>query len=152
MAERLTVEQRQEFLAEVRIGVLTVASEQPDRAPLAVPLWYSYTPDLGVTVVSSRETRKARAIEAAGRFSLAVQDEALPYRYVTVEGPLVEVRRCELERDLVPMAVRYLGEAAGRAYGQAWLEWGGAETDMAYVMRPIHWNTADFAKDMAGFH
>lgn len=149
MPEVLTVEERQEFLAAVRVGVLTVAPEQPDRAPLAVPLWYSYTPEAGVTVLTSRDSRKARAIEASRQFSLAVQDEGLPYRYVTVEGPVVEVRRCELERDLVPMAVRYLGEQAGRAYGQAWLEWGGAETDLVYVMRPVYWNTADFAKDLA---
>jgi hypothetical protein len=150
MADVLTVEQRREFLAAPRIGVLSVADVRPVRAPLAVPIWYSYDPDAGISVITGPGSWKGRAIEAARRYSLTVQDEGIPYRYVAVEGPVVDVRRCDLESDLVPMSVRYLGEP-GRAYARAWQEWAGPDGLRAYVMTPVHWNTADTTPDLAPF-
>ena len=39
----LSVEEREEFLAEPHIGALSVV-EKSDRAPLTVPIWYQYSP------------------------------------------------------------------------------------------------------------
>ena len=36
--------------------------------PLTVPVWYTYRPGGTVNVSTGRDTRKARAIAAAGRF------------------------------------------------------------------------------------
>ena len=80
--------EREEFLAGVHVGVLSVA-EGPGRGPLAIPVWYTYQPGGVVSVSTNAGTRKARAISAAGRFSLCAQDEQPPYKYVTVEGPAV---------------------------------------------------------------
>ena len=151
MPEALSIDQRQEFLAAARVGVLAVASERPDRAPVTAPIWYTYTPGGDLLVITGKTTRKGKAIDAARRFSMTVQQEQLPYRYVMVEGPVVEIRPCDLEADLVPMAVRYLGEKIGRAYGQDWLGWGGAESDLVYVMKPQYWNTADLGADLAQY-
>ncbi|HAS08990.1 MAG TPA: pyridoxamine 5'-phosphate oxidase, partial [Acidimicrobiaceae bacterium] len=38
----MTVEEREQFLADVHVGVLAV--ERPDGPPLAVPVWYDYRP------------------------------------------------------------------------------------------------------------
>ena len=80
--------EREEFLAGVHVGVLSVASADGG-GPLTVPIWYTYQPGGTVNVSTGRSTRKARAIMAAGRFSLCVQDERPPYKYVAVEGPAV---------------------------------------------------------------
>ena len=77
--------EREEFLAGVHVGVLSVASGDA-RGPLAIPVWYTYQPGGTVNVSTGRSTRKARAIIGAGRFSLCAQDERPPYKYVTVEG------------------------------------------------------------------
>jgi nitroimidazol reductase NimA-like FMN-containing flavoprotein (pyridoxamine 5'-phosphate oxidase superfamily) len=149
MPDRLTVAERQAFLSDVRVGVVSVASDRPDRAPISSPVWYDYSAETGnVTIMMNAKSRKGVALEAAQRFVLVVQSEATPYRYVTVEGPLAEVRRPDLEKDLLPLAVRYLGEEAGRAYAKSWDEAGAAETDLVYVMNPTHWNTADFTNDL----
>lgn len=37
-----TVEQRQNFLADKHVGVLSVAADQ-GRPPASVPIWYDYT-------------------------------------------------------------------------------------------------------------
>ena len=148
MPDRLTVAEREAFLSDVRIGVLSVASDRSDRAPISAPVWYDYSPETGVTIIMDAKSRKGVALEAAQRFVLVVQSEAVPYRYVTVEGPLSDVRRPDTEKDLLPLAVRYLGEEGGRAYAKAWEEAGAADTDLVYVMKPTHWNTADFSNDL----
>jgi hypothetical protein len=58
---------------------------------------------------------------------------------------VVEVRPCELERDLLPMAVRYFGRELGERYVAAWAAAGGG--DHVFVMRPEHWRGADLAAD-----
>ena len=66
----MTREERQAFLAEVHVGIISIA--EPDRAPLAVPVWYSYEPGGDVQVLMQSDSRKMVGIEAAGRFSLCV--------------------------------------------------------------------------------
>src|SRR5256885_1674458 len=78
--------EREQFLAEPHVGALSVV-ERPDRAPLTVPLWYQYIPGGELWVRTLPGSRKMRAIEATGRFSLMVQRTEPTVRYVTVEGP-----------------------------------------------------------------
>jgi uncharacterized protein len=139
---------REQYLAEPHVGVLSVAVSGPDAgATIAVPIWYDFSPEAGVSVITSRTSLKGAAIEAAGRFGLVAQTEEMPYRYVSVEGPVVEVRPCELERDLLPMAVRYFGRELGQRYADGWAAGGG--DDHVFVMRPEHWRTADLSAAFA---
>ena len=105
MSLSMSPAEREEFLAGVHVGVLGVA-QAGGAGPLTVPVWYTYRPGGTVNVSTGRGTRKAWAIEAAGRFSLCVQDERPPYRYVTVEGPLVAEDATDAER--LELARRYL--------------------------------------------
>jgi hypothetical protein len=139
---------RERYLAEPHVGVLTVAlGDRDPGGTLAVPIWYDYSPTTGVTVITSRASRKGAAIEAAGRFGIVAQTESIPYRYVSVEGPLVDVRPCELEHDLLPMAIRYFGRELGERYAAGWAAAGG--DDHVFVMRPERWRSADLAADFA---
>ncbi|WP_432845631.1 pyridoxamine 5'-phosphate oxidase family protein [Amycolatopsis sp. CA-161197] len=83
----LTVEMREQFLAEPHVGALSVV-ERPDRAPLVVPIWYQYTPGGELWIRTPPDTRKARAIAATGRFTLMAQRISPTVRYVSVEGPV----------------------------------------------------------------
>ena len=87
----MSVHDREDFLAGPHVAVVGVVDPRGVRAPLLVPVWYGYQPGSVVTVQTGRDTIKARLIRAAGRFSLCVQDESAPYRYVSVEGPVVAV-------------------------------------------------------------
>jgi PPOX class probable F420-dependent enzyme len=131
--------EREEFLAGVHVGVLSVAS--PDGGgPLAVPVWYTYRPGGTVNVSTGRGTRKARAIEAAGRFSLCAQDERPPYKYVTVEGPVTVEDATQAER--LELARRYLGPEGADGYMAAVP--GG--TQVMIRMTPEHWLSVDYGK------
>jgi len=107
MALTMTKEEREAFLADVHVAVISVAED--GHGPLVVPIWYSYEPGAEVRIITGRTSRKGRLLERAGRFSLCVQTETPPYRYVSVEGPIVAVEAVDVERDGRPLAHRYLG-------------------------------------------
>jgi len=141
MALKLTREQRERMLAEPYVGVLSVAAED-GRAPLTVPIWYGYRPGGLVTVITSPASRKARLIAEAGRFALCAQETSAPYRYVTAEGPVVEVRAAT-EEERLAMAARYMSRELAAAYVEMTRE---VQSDNVVIaMRPARWHTADFS-------
>ena len=142
MSLNMNREEREEFLAGVHVGVLSVASD--DGGPLAVPVWYTYQPGGTINVSTGRGTRKAAAVRAAGRFSLCAQDEHPPYKYVTVEGPVVIEDASQDERR--ELARRYLGAEGAELYLAA--NPGG--TQVMIRMTPERWLTADFGKVQPG--
>ena len=136
----MTQAEREAFLAEARIGIISIASHKPDRAPLAVPIWYDYDPAIGVWVITEPRSRKGKALHAAGRYTLTVQVESFPHQYVSVEGPVVEERPTDKERDLRPMAHRYNDDPkAADAYTDSYPD----QIGHVYVMRPEHWLSVD---------
>src|SRR4051794_21105585 len=111
----MTKKQREAFLADTHVGVVTVARD--GAAPLAAPVWYRYEAGGDVVFVFESTSEKLALVQAAGRASLCVQDETLPYKYVTVDGPAVagDVDD-DVERSL---AHRHLGPEIGDMYLQA---------------------------------
>ena len=141
MALTMTKEEREAFLADVHVAVISVADD--GHAPLVVPIWYSYEPGGEVRIVTGRASRKGPLLERAGRFSLCVQAETVPYKYVSVEGPIVAVEAADLERDRRPLARRYLGAELGDRYIENTRDMVG---NVLVRMRPERWLTADYAK------
>jgi len=137
----MTKSEREAFLADVHVGVISI--EQADAAPLSAPIWYDYSPDKGLWVVTGPESLKGRALQKAGRFSLVAQVEEPPaYKYVSVSGPIVEVRPAVVDEDTRPMAHRYFGPALGDMY----VDGNPGEENLVFVMRPEVWRTVDYAK------
>ena len=89
---RMTQEEREEFLAKPFVGIISIAHPEAGRAPVASPIWYDFKPDVGVWILTGPKSIKGKALHQAGAFSMAVQEDFLPYRYVTASGPVVEVR------------------------------------------------------------
>jgi nitroimidazol reductase NimA-like FMN-containing flavoprotein (pyridoxamine 5'-phosphate oxidase superfamily) len=146
MPRPLTERERQAFLAEPHIAVLSVASDD-GRPPLAVPLWYGYEPGSNLTFFTGTQGRRARKtglIEKAGVLSLTVQREEFPYRYVTVEGTVVGEERPPSAERALAVARRYLPEEAARGFVEA--ELGHPESEFVlFEVRPDRWLTFDFA-------
>ncbi|WP_327147345.1 pyridoxamine 5'-phosphate oxidase family protein [Nocardia sp. NBC_01329] len=136
----MTNEEREAFLAELHVGVIAV--ERPDRAPLAVPIWYAYKPGGEVLIWTDTGSVKEKLIRAAGRFSLTAQVEKFPYRYVTVEGSVTGVETATVETAR-PIAVRYLGEEEGTAYTEQNIGPGS----ILIRMRPERWLSTDYSKE-----
>jgi PPOX class probable F420-dependent enzyme len=134
--------EREAFLADVHVGVLSIP--EPGRGPLAVPIWYGYEPGGDVVVVTGAASRKGRLLLASPRVSLCAQSEAPPYRYVSVEGAVVSVAPADRERDVRPLARRYLGPELGDRYVEAT---DGSEESVVVRIRPERWLTVDYAKE-----
>ena len=137
----MTVEERERFLADLHVGVIAI--EDPGSVPLVVPIWYDYEPGGNVVVLTRASSVKGRLLDASQRFSLCAQQESPPYRYVTVEGPVVSTRLADVEEDVRPMAVRYLGERGGAAYAESVKN---VPDDTRIEMRPERWLTQDYSK------
>lgn len=141
MSLKMSVAERDAFLADLHVGVISI--EREGAAPLAVPIWYDYDPAVGIWVITGAESEKGRALRAAGRFSLCAQVEQPPaYQYVSVEGPIVETRPGDTERDSRPMAHRYFGPELGDLY----VDSQSGDDNRVFTMRPERWRTVDYGK------
>ena len=143
----MSAAERESFLAETHVGVLSVA-DGPDRAPLSLPVWYEYEPGGEIAFITGRDSRKMALVRAAGRVSLVAQEEALPYRYVSVEGPVVSIEEPVRQEDRRTMAERYLGAEDGARYLESTRD---VQDSMAMVrVRPERWYTRDYRKSGRG--
>jgi nitroimidazol reductase NimA-like FMN-containing flavoprotein (pyridoxamine 5'-phosphate oxidase superfamily) len=147
----MSVRDREEFLAAVHVGVVGVIDPRAEgsSAPLLVPVWYGYEPGGDVIVQTGRDSVKARLIGAAGRFSLCAQDESAPYRYVSVEGPVIAVEDPLPPATHAALARRYLDAPTASAYLEANQQ--QLTEDVVFRMRPQRWRTADFSAFAAEF-
>jgi uncharacterized protein len=138
----MTKQERETFLADLHVGIISIP--EAGRGPLTVPIWYSYELGGELRVVTARTSRKAQLLQHAGRFSVCVQTETQPYKYVSVEGPVVAIEPADVERDRRPLAYRYLGAQRGDRYiEEAREEYVG---NVLVRMLPERWLTVDYAK------
>lgn len=143
MSHAMSKRERETFLADVHIGVISIPEQ--GRGPLTVPVWYDYQPGGDLRVGTGRESRKGQLLTQAGRFSLCAQVETAPYKYVSVEGAIVSIDPADLERDMRPLARRYLGKEGGDRFIEQ-MRSELADNTM-FRMRPERWLTVDFSKD-----
>jgi nitroimidazol reductase NimA-like FMN-containing flavoprotein (pyridoxamine 5'-phosphate oxidase superfamily) len=142
MSLAMTKKEREAFLADAHVGIMSIAEE--GRGPLTIPIWYAYEPGGELRLLTGRNTRKGKLLERAGRFSLCAQTETPPYKYVSVEGAIIAMEPPDLERDARPMAHRYLGKELGDRYIEATKD--ERDDSVLVRMRPERWLTVDYAK------
>lgn len=140
MSIEMTVDEREAFLADLHVGIISISDGS--RGPLALPIWYDYEAGGELRIITDEKSKKARLLEASGRFSLCAQSEEAPYKYVSIEGPISSTRPADFEQDLRPMAHRYLGTELGDAYAKA----NTVQGQIVISMRPERWRTTDYSK------
>jgi len=102
------------------LHVGVIGIERPGRGPLCVPI------------------------------SLCAQDETPPYKYVSVDGPIVSIEPSVKDRDELTMATRYLGEELAFVYVEGTKNDPSNRPGLVVRMRPEAWNTTDFSKALVG--
>ena len=58
MSSAMTTQEREAFLADLHVGVISIAEE--GRGPLTVPIWYSHEPGGEIWFTTVRASRKER--------------------------------------------------------------------------------------------
>ena len=145
MPRNLTSTERDEFLAQPAVGVLSVAAD--DRPPLTVPVWHAYEPGGNLTFFTGtqgRTARKTRLIEEAGAISFCVQKGELPFKYVTVECTVVKADRAPTVEEIFAIVSRYLPEDMAQGFAEAEAA-NPAGTFVLFTARPDRWLTFDFS-------
>ena len=141
MSLKMSVTEREAFLADRHVGVISI--EDPGKAPLSAPIWYDFDPGVGVWILTEKESLKGRLLETQDRFTLVAQSEDMPYKYVSVSGPIIDRSASDTEKYARPMARRYFGVEMGDAYTDGN---SGAGENRIYTMRPERWLTVDYSK------
>jgi len=144
MSLAMTKAEREDFLADAHVGIISIS--EGDRGPLTVPIWYAYDPGGELHFVTERTSRKGRLLEQVPRFSLCAQTEAPPYKYVSVEGPIVAIETADVDRHIRPLANRYLGPELGDQYIEASRGEGGEIDSILVRMQPERWLCVDYTK------
>lgn len=132
----ISLAERQELLAEPLVAALSVSADN-GRAPLTVPVWYDYT-DGELWLHTTRDSVKARLVQAAGRCTLMVNRVQPTVRYASAEGPA----RVEEATDehVAHMARRYLAPEMVDSYLASADSHG---PQVRIVVTPVHWLSAD---------
>lgn len=135
----MTKSEREAFLAEERIGVLSLPRD--GQAPFTVPIWYRYEPGEDVIFTAAEGSSIDRLMQGAGSTfgSLCVHDDRYPYRAATAQGP-VEIMRRRVPEDLVEIARRYLPPDQAEAYAS-----GTTHGGPLLRLHPERWITSDFS-------
>ena len=132
MPRRMTAAERDAYLAEPNLAVLSIARD--GRGPLSIPIWFEHV-DGALRFVSAADSVKTRLIDKAGRASLCVHNNVLPYWYLTAEGPVTF--RTRTHEDAKRISAHYLGsEEAGQQYADG-VTWAG----VLGVLTPDTWLT-----------
>jgi hypothetical protein len=148
MPRDLTAAEREQFLAEPRVGVLSVAAGN-GRPPLTVPVWHAYQPGGELTFFTGtqgRSARKAGLLEKSGTVSFCVQKPDYPYRYTTVEATIVKADHSPSVDDVVTITSRYLPPDAARGFAEAEIN-NPAHTFVLFHARPDRWSSIDFGEE-----
>ena len=135
----MTETEKQEFLADLHVGVLSLNDNA--KGPLTAPIWYDYEPGQELWFITGSNSLKGKLLEVGVRVSLVAQSEEPPYKYVSVEGPVVSIDE-STEDDLLAMAVRYLGETGGKRYTENGTGSGG----VLVRVKPERWLAVDYEK------
>jgi hypothetical protein len=144
MDTRMSLEEREAFLAETRVGIISIPVE--GRGPLTMPVWYSYQPGGDICVCISSSSQKASLLQKAQRISFCVQDSQPPYKYISIEGPFT-IQPINLERDLHPMALRYYGPELGEQYFVEINQSDVYKKSILVSIKPERWLTRDYSKE-----
>ena len=135
----MTKEEKQDFLAGLHVGVLSL-SDNP-KGPLTVPIWYDYEPGGELWFITGPKSLKGKLLKVGERLSLMAQSEEPPYKYVSIEGPVVSIDEAT-NNDLLAMAIRYLGKDGGEQYAKNSESGGG----VIVRVKPERWLSVDYGK------
>jgi len=87
----------------------------PDGSPHIAPVWYKYDAE-NYLILSEPNTVKVKNIKNDKRVAILISKTDPPYSYVMLKGH-AKISDCEYEPLLIELSVKYLGESAGKKYG-----------------------------------
>ena len=85
------------------------ATQNADGSPQVTPVWCDFD-GTHILVNTARGRKKTRNLERSPRVALAIIDPQNPYRYLGIEGRVVEMTEKGAEQHIDKMAKKYMGK------------------------------------------
>jgi PPOX class probable F420-dependent enzyme len=126
----------QEWHAFVMDGTRTakVATARKDGRPHVVPVWFVLDGE-DVLFTTAASSVKGQALRRDGYACLCVDDQAPPYSFVMVEGPVeLTADLDELHRVATRIGERYMGAERAEEFGAR----NAVEGELLVRLRPTH--------------
>ena len=98
-----------DLLDENKKAFANLATMMPDGTPQVTPVWVDYD-GTHVIVNTAKGRKKANNLERNPRVALAIADPANPYRYLGIQGRVVEMTENGGDAHIDKMAKKYLGK------------------------------------------
>jgi PPOX class probable F420-dependent enzyme len=89
-------------------AVAHFATLMPDGTPQVTPVWIDREGDM-LLVNSAKGRVKDRNVRANPKVGLSITDPGNPYRHLSVQGEVVEIREKGAEEHIDRLAKRYMG-------------------------------------------
>src|SRR5438067_1727248 len=86
-----------------------VATLNADGSPQVTPMWVDFD-GTNILVNTARGRVKARNFERSPRVALAISDPQNPYRYLGIQGRVVEMTEAGADAHIDKMAKKYMGK------------------------------------------
>ncbi len=148
MSLAMTKQEREAFLADLHVGVISI--EEPGRGPLTVPIWYDYQPGGELWIITDRGSRKGKA-PGGGRALQPLRPDGDRPLQVRDRRGTDRLRRGDGHGARGPLHGPPLSRS--RSWGTStWRRPAPTRSEretVCFRMRPEHWLTVDYAKQFS---
>lgn len=107
------------FLTAVPARPAVLATVRADGRPHVAPIWYAVDDDGTIVFTTGETTVKGRNLRRMGYGALSVDDDAPPFSFVTLEGPVgISEDLADVRHWAGVIGGRYMGPDRAAEYGE----------------------------------
>ena len=107
------------FLTALPARPAILGTVRVDGRPHVAPIWYAVDGDGAILFTTGDATVKGRNLRRTGWAAMSVDDDAAPFSFVTLEGPVtISDDLAEVRRWAAVIGGRYMGADRADEYGQ----------------------------------
>ena len=105
-----------------KVAFAQLATLMPDGSPQVTPVWFDFDGSL-FCINSAKDRVKDKNMRREKRVALSIQDPENAYRYLAIQGEVMEITENGADADIDKLAKKYLGKdkypfrATGRSAG-----------------------------------
>lgn len=99
----------QDLLTDEKKAFIYLATTMPDDAPQVTPIWFN-TDGEYILINSAAGRIKDKNMRARPNVALCIADPADPYRYIQIQGKVVEYTTQGADAHIDALAFKYLGK------------------------------------------
>ncbi len=88
-----------------------LATVNPDNSPQVTPVWIEYDQKNNLILINTAEGRKkTRNVRLNPKVAISIIDLDYPYRYLTIQGDVIEISEDQAEEHIDKLTRRYLNK------------------------------------------